>query len=411
MKNFYLLIILIAGLSCNSPQEVAIVGKFYNVPNATVKLINGEESSKIIKIVNVVNGKFEIKIKTSNPNFYDIYIDWPNPHPDTTISPSGKVFTTQTFNISKSIYVDPSQAKIYRLEPLNKLIQDSISKLTTKNVFREISLKFSSSSSDSQLYDFFNQELKKYQIQFQLSQDSLTVLGENALKKRDLVSYTSFSDQTVNLWKGEILPKMQAERRKHFYKHPKSVIVPYLISTTTDLQDHYEEYLTILKRLKGDAANSKYATAAFERLKSFKHTGVKQILPPPAGLTSDGHRFLYDPTKSKLTLIEFWASWCVPCRASNPDLIKAYHQYKNLGFNIIGVSIDTDSSKWKKAIKDDKLPWINISDLKSMEKSENTARYNIVEIPQNFVVDGRGRIIAVNVFHEDLIKMLNTYLN
>lgn len=105
-----------------------------------------------------------------------------------------------------------------------------------------------------------------------------------------------------------------------------------------------------------------------------------------------------DTFKGKYLLIDFWASWCKPCRAENPNLVKAYAKYKTKGFDILGVSIDGASQKaaWITAIKDDAMSWTQVSDLKGA-KNEAAVLYGVESIPQNFLVDPKGKIIAKNL--------------
>ncbi len=97
--------------------------------------------------------------------------------------------------------------------------------------------------------------------------------------------------------------------------------------------------------------------------------------------------------QGKYTLVEFWASWCYPCRKSNPELVKNYAKYKEKGFNIIGVSIDQRKKDWLKAIKDDELPWKQSIAPKGF-KSDIALTYGISGIPENFIIDENGKIIA-----------------
>lgn len=105
--------------------------------------------------------------------------------------------------------------------------------------------------------------------------------------------------------------------------------------------------------------------------------------------------------KSKYTFIDFWASWCAPCRKQGRDLIPLYNKYKSKGFNVIGVSLDTDAAAWKKAIQADGYTWINLSDLKGFE-SPLSKKYNITAIPRNLLIDHNGQIIAADLHGKDL---------
>lgn len=100
--------------------------------------------------------------------------------------------------------------------------------------------------------------------------------------------------------------------------------------------------------------------------------------------------------KGKYMLVDFWASWCGPCRAENPNLLKAYDTYKSKGFTVVGISLDSDANKWKKAIEEDRMPWTQLSDLKGRE-NEIAQYYNVRGIPWNILVDPDGRIVARNL--------------
>nr|WP_320039496.1 TlpA disulfide reductase family protein [uncultured Bacteroides sp.] len=109
--------------------------------------------------------------------------------------------------------------------------------------------------------------------------------------------------------------------------------------------------------------------------------------------------------KNKVTLIDFWASWCGPCRAEMPNVVKAYSSYKNKGFGIIGISLDNNGESWKKAIETLQISWPQMSDLKGWS-SKGAAAYNITSIPATILINQKGEIIAKNLRGEDLEKKL-----
>lgn len=110
--------------------------------------------------------------------------------------------------------------------------------------------------------------------------------------------------------------------------------------------------------------------------------------------------------KGKVVLIDFWASWCKPCRKSFPELKATYTTYKNKGFEVFGISVDSDPEDWKKAVNADKLQWIVVNDA----SGDIAVKWDVNYIPNSFLLDRQGKIVAINPSHSELVAHLKKLL-
>ena len=138
-------------------------------------------------------------------------------------------------------------------------------------------------------------------------------------------------------------------------------------------------------------------------VQGLKDIGIGQPAPAISQQTPEGKTVTLADYRGKYVLVDFWASWCKPCRAENPAMTKVYNEYKGRNFDILGVSLDFEKNrdKWVKAIADDQLPWTQVSELKGFDVAA-AQRYAVRGIPQNFLIGPDGKIVAVNLHGEDL---------
>lgn len=121
--------------------------------------------------------------------------------------------------------------------------------------------------------------------------------------------------------------------------------------------------------------------------------------------TPDGKNLKLSDLRGKYVLVDFWASWCKPCRLENPNVVKVYQKYKDKGFEILGVSLDRDRNRWLQAIAADNLTWKHVSDLKYFN-SAAAVTYGVQAIPFTVLVDKEGKIIAQNLRGQSLYSKL-----
>ena len=151
--------------------------------------------------------------------------------------------------------------------------------------------------------------------------------------------------------------------------------------------------------------NSPFTKELTARLEPLRATAQGTMAPEINLATPTGPKLALSSLRGKYVLIDFWASWCGPCRQENPNVVKAYNKFKDKGFTIYSVSLDQDKAKWERAIASDGLTWNHVSDLAGWNSVAGAA-YGVKAIPQSFLIDPQGKIIAKNLRGEALVAKL-----
>ncbi len=186
----------------------------------------------------------------------------------------------------------------------------------------------------------------------------------------------------------------------NFIKTNTNSIVSAYMAIQAAGEFELEEFKTLIAELEENIGTSQYINELKEILTAREKTEASQqatkigAIAPDFTLESvDGKKVALSSLKGKYLFVDFWASWCRPCREENPNVVKAYNKYAEKGFDVLSVSLDKDSAAWKKAIADDKLTWTQLIDA----TGDVATTYGITGIPHTLLLDKEGKIIAKNL--------------
>lgn len=333
-------------------------GKFSKVKTGKIFLTiySGDTPKK--DSANIKNGQFEFKGKIADPAMAVLFMDtqkddWRRFYVEagnTTVSGEGE--TLKTLQISGS--------------PINKDNEELKTMLQPISDWEDKNYEAYKAASDA----------KNTQVM-----DSLDNLDETIMyEKRKVVG------DFVRQKPGSMRSVMAIEENFGYY------------AEASDVEPLYN---ALTDKVKNSASGVKVK----KMLDVYKTVAVGMPAPDISQPGPDGNPISLSSLKGQYVLVDFWASWCSPCRKENPNLVKAYNQYHDKGLAIFGVSYDTKKDKWEAAIQKDGLTWAHVSDLKGWQNA-SSATYYIRAIPSNVLVDRDGKIIAKNLMGKKLYARL-----
>ena len=220
------------------------------------------------------------------------------------------------------------------------------------------------------------------------------------------------------LFRSQLMDRFKAEMKEKdsltidwIRRHPDSYISLAVLREVAGKDIDVSRIEPLFKGLSTGLRTSKTGSDFAEMIEEARYTSIGAVAPDFTENDANDQPVKLSDFKGKYVLLDFWASWCGPCRAENPNVVKAYNTYKDKNFTVLSVSLDQPGKKdaWLAAIKADRLSWTQVSDLKFWNNA--AARlYSIKAIPQNFLIDPSGKIIGKNLRGPELEKKLEQVL-
>lgn len=224
-----------------------------------------------------------------------------------------------------------------------------------------------------------------------------------AQQKGDQATMETISEQMMGL------QNKYVDQNKNFIGTNKDSYISLLLLTQLAMSDALtiDEIKNYYNDLDASIKNSTKGKEFADNLKKIEEShkeheakqekvAIGKKAPDFTANTPDGKAESLHANLGKVTLVDFWAAWCGPCRRENPNVVALYNKYKDQGFKVIGVSLDRDKDAWTKAIADDKLNWLQVSNLKYWD-DEIAKEYAVESIPATFLLDENGTIVAKNL--------------
>jgi peroxiredoxin len=355
MKKITLLALLtLSIISCNNlkDNEFLISGTANGIENGKKVFVEiQDENGVIAKDTGVIeNGKFELKGSTDNIDLGFIRIE--------------------NEKINLPIILEEGKIKI-------NIVKDSLQKSTIEGTF------------NNDKFQKFNNESVAILEKVKKFEKENNPKMQKALTENDTVTVNKIKKEYKNFQND------MNDYSKTFIKNNPDAFISVLLLENFLMREYIPatEIKSFYDKLDKKLVNTKSAQNIKKTLDLMLAVVVGKPAPKFSAKSPEGKLISLDESLGKVTIVDFWASWCAPCRKENPNVVALYNEYHSKGLNIIGVSLDQDAKKWKDAIAKDNLSWIHVSNLKYWDEPIGK-QYGISSIPATFILDAKGNIVA-----------------
>lgn len=332
------------------------------------------------------------------------YKDGGNLRTDSVLSKKGSFKITG--NISQ-----PAKATIWMNQPrvseeiiensdeLSFYLEPGVFRLTGNQRISEATLK---GMSEQQAYAALNRALAPYDTELQL-------LRKERIKASHAILPDEGKLQAIRINSSKLHLSRHKATNVFIKTHPDAQVSLDLLDERSFLIEDLSEFDSCYQTLSDRLKNTNLGKSLAVKINTERKTTPGQKAIDIDQKTPSDSLVALTSLQGKYILIDFWASWCGPCREDNPQLVRSYHKYKGQNFEIYAVSLDTKKAAWIEAIAEDELPWIHVSELTGW-KNTAAADYGIRAVPQNLLIDPSGYIIAKNLDGDALDKKLASLL-